>query len=256
MKRIQSIPEISQDEPSLSKPKKSYAEIRKAQTGVRGAIGSLGAWGVIALSSVVGGKVAGNMSADAVHHGVAPLIEGINEAVTPNMCKDEYEGFKGIILGEMDGRLGKIINTALDSVDMRRKVQTWLDAITRKMNSFREDLCSGLKKVPGLTHEIDLDIQKFTRRMVQAMTTAMLLLALSMTYRGHKRRSLNKLAEDTLAELEQELAREKISKKEMAEANGRMEERVRKLEEALRANGTIPEDTDARGNRGDDVLDI
>lgn len=182
------------------------------------------------------------MGADAVHQGVAPLIEGINEAVTPNMCKDEYEGFKGIILGEMDGKIGKIINGMLDSVDMKNRIQKWLDAIAKKMNAFREDLCSGLKKVPELTNEIDLGIQQFTRILVRLMTTAMLFMALSLLYRGHKRRSMRKLADDTLAELEQELAREKTSKGDLLEANKRVEDRVKKLEAILRQQGMITEE--------------
>lgn len=242
MNRPQPVPEIPQDEPTPERRKKSYAEIRKAQTGVRGAITKLGIWGGIALTSVVGGKVAGNMGASAVHQGVAPLIEGINEAVTPNMCKDEYEGFKGIILGEMDGKIGKMINGVLDSVDMKNKIQKWLDGITKKMNTFREDLCKGLKKVPEFTNEIDLGIQQFTRILVRLMTTAMLFMALSMIYRGHKRRSMKNLADDTLAELERELSREKISKNDLLEANKRVEDRVKKLEGILRQQGMITEE--------------
>lgn len=239
MNRPQPIPEIPQLDSPPDQRKKSYTEIRKTQTGVRGAIKTLGAWGAIALTSLVGGKVAGEASAAAVHQGVAPLVEGINEAVTPNMCKDEYEGFKGIILGEMDGKIGKMLNGVLDSVDMKSKIQKWLDGITKKMNAFREDMCSGLKKVPELTEEIDLGIQKLTRLMVRWMTTAMLLMALSMLYRGHKRRSTRKLADDALADLEQELARERSSKEDLIKDYNDMEERVGKLERILRQQGMI-----------------
>lgn len=239
MHRPQPIPEIPQLDSPPDQRKKSYTEIRKTQTGVRGAIKTLGAWGAIALTSLVGGKVAGEMSAAAVHQGVKPLAERINEAVTPNMCKDEYEGFKGIILGEMDGRIGKMINGVLDSVDMKHKIQKWLDEITKKMNAFREELCSGLKKVPELTEEIDQGVQKLTRLIVRWMTTAMLLMALSMLYRGHKRRSLRKLADDALADLEQELANERSSKEDLMRNYKNMEERVEKLERIFRQQGMI-----------------
>ncbi len=223
--------------------KKPHAKIRKTQSGVRNALQTMGVWGAIVGSSIVGGKATGNMAANAVHHSVGPVIESINEAVTPNMCKDEYEGFKGMILGEMDGRIGKMINGVLDSVDMKSKIQKWLDAITTKMNTFREDLCRGLKKIPELTNEIDVGIQNFTRLMVRWMTTAMLLLALSMVYRGHKSRSLKRMAEREFDELEQELAQERKSKEDLVEDYNRVEERVRMLEKILRENGMIKDDS-------------
>lgn len=74
------------------------------------------------------------------------------------------------------------------------------------------------------------------------MTTAMLFMALSLFYRGHKRRSMRKLADDTLAELEQELAREKTSKGDLIEANKRVEDRVKKLEAILRQQGMVAEE--------------
>lgn len=58
MNTPQPVPEIPQDVPNPERAKKSYAEIRKTQTGVRGAIKTLGAWGIIALASIGGGKVA------------------------------------------------------------------------------------------------------------------------------------------------------------------------------------------------------
>ncbi len=219
------------------------AQIRQTQSGIRGAIKSLGAWGAITLASLAGGKVAGNMSAQAAHRGVAPIIESINEAVTPKMCRDDYEGFKGIILDEMNGRIGRMINGALDSVDMKPKIQKWLDAITTKMNAFREDLCSGLKKIPELTNEIDQGIQKFTKVMVRWMTTAMMFLALSMIYRGRKRAALKKMGDDALIELEQELAQQINDKQALAEANTRVEQRVKKLEQLLRDRGMMTDDS-------------
>ena len=110
------------------------------------------------------------------------------------------------------------------------------------MNAFREDLCSGLKKVPELTNEIDLGIQQFTRILVRLMTTAMLFMALSMLYRGHKRQSMRKLADDTLAELEQELARERSSKEDLIRDNNNMGKRVGELEKILRKQGLITDD--------------
>lgn len=246
-RHIDPIPQPEREIPGiLESPKKTAHEIRKAQTGVRGAIKSLGAWGAIALASLAGGKVAGDASAKMVHRGVAPIIEGINEAVTPEMCKENYEGFKGIILGEMNGRIGKMINGVLDSVDMKSKIQKWLDAITKKMNEMREGLCQGLKKVPELTNDIDQSIQKFTKLMVRWMTTAILLLALSMIYRGHKRRYLKKLSDDAFSELEQELALTRTSNAKLTAANADVTARVERLEALLRKQGMLPPDDDER----------
>lgn len=240
MNNRQPVPEIPRDGSAPNRIQKPHAKIRKTQSGVRSALKTLGAWGIIAGSSIVGGKEVGDMAAKAAHHKVRPVINNINEAVTPRVCRDDYEGFKGIILGEMDGKLGKMINGVLDSVDMKRKIQKWLDAITAKMNIFREDLCGGLKKVPELTDEIDQGIQSFTRFMVRWMTTSMLLLALSMLYRGHKSRSLKKIADREFDELERELARERISREELIEGHNRVEQRVRMLEDLLRKNGIMP----------------
>lgn len=242
-KPIEPIPQPDQEKPkSPEKQQKTSREIREGQTGVRAAMKAMATFGSIFAPSFFIGGIVGNESAKIVHRRVAPIVESINEAVTPEMCKAQYEGFKGIILGEMNGRIGKMINGVLDSVDMKNRIQKWLDAITEKMNNMREDLCRGLKKVPELTNDIDQNIQLFTNLMVRFMTTAVLLLAFSMIHRGRKQRYLKQLSDNALDGLEQELARTKTSNADLTAANAAVAARVKKLEDILRQQGMLPPD--------------
>lgn len=158
---------------------KEPTAVDKLKSGTRSMLLRTGAYAAIFAASAGGGAAAGEGMSGVARNMVHPAIHAIDEAVTPRMCSDQYEGFKGIVLGKMNGTAGKILNTVLNSVDMQDKVQKWVNAIAGQVDKMRQEMCDILKNIPDLTKQVEEAVQSITKTLTQILVFAMIFLALS-----------------------------------------------------------------------------